>query len=364
MEHNASDAVGTRDAGWQTDMCHRTSGTAEQGGSKNKGRGGRREQSHIRAYSSASADGYRMHRNHTGGAESPGAEQGTPPRRNSVLKRRSLIQTIMSPEGGAASPERGRRSVSLYSPASAGSDEGDVGAMLQTLATRELALLEQRKTVEDLRRALRLEERVLVAQARELEELKQRVARALDAGSPRAVLEPGAELPGAPGARESVWAKSMSFLNEFDQILQEGLEKRLGFDELMPSPATDATTPEADDRRGIWGLVSEFKAGLLGLSDSTPPPDAPAAYLEKQRNRSVGPEPRRTNTGDAVAEHSRDARYARKRDLHEQAYSPADAAAENGVVTGGRLGATPHSSGSIRKRCPPLSTSVEMQNYV
>ncbi|AET37817.1 Tda11p Ecym_2060 [Eremothecium cymbalariae DBVPG len=292
-------------------------------------------------------------------------------RSNTSIKRRSLIQSIISPpadvsgtvgggsgggggngtvgSGGASGSTTGnngcgggrnsyhhQRGMSTYSPhphsrtssiASITSEDemlNDVSMLLQTLATKELELLERRKTIEDLKRHLTLEENALVTQSRELQELKLRVSRVLDPTPQYNGVSPiqfdsrlSAEREGLMSGRpqmhsnsnikrasslksvssstkpESVWAKSLSFLNDFDQILQDGLEKRLGFDELTTTPTSVETAASLSEERkqGIWGLVQDFKAGLLGLgaerSSLSSSDNGGASQVQKQRKENV-----------------------------------------------------------------------------
>lgn len=306
--------------------------------------------------------------------------------RGASIKRRSLIQTIMlqgdagvgdsathsgDAKGGATSGivgqgaqvqkdvRLGKVSLEMSRSGNLGLEDekiDDVSVLLQTLATQEQELFEQRKTVEDLRRQLRIEELHLVAQSRELEEQKLKVSRALDpnyGGSrnneksalfteesvrsrprrhhsmlryqPNSWQQPrmhrnsqqrtrytsaDQQVNGVSQDRksriletksgdqpikcvrsntlgsfsfvqkqvdkhESVWAKSLSFFNEFDQLLQDGFDKKLGFEDLISSSDMLGTSVSnqwsnaaaGDKTYGLWGFVQDLKTGLLGLGE-------------------------------------------------------------------------------------------------
>ncbi|AMD18626.1 HBL276Cp [Eremothecium sinecaudum] len=312
-------------------------------------------------------------------------------RRNASIKRKSLIQSIISPGSGSpnlpsplshcnnngsaggftnsaalnpnavswgyqqkCSSQGSGHSRASSSGSIRSEDEAltDVSAMLQTLATRELEVLEQRKNVEDLRKHLELEERTLAMQMQELDGLKLKVSYALDPNSGGSLnhirgVPPASEqvviqnqearnatqsLQGKsrpskniersssrrssaagsappkqgttvpPVKQESVWSKSLSLLNDFDQLLQQGLEKKLGFEDIAPSQHLSSTKTYSKSNRvlledkgiSFWGFVQDFKATLLSLGEIGYPPDTPTG--QKQRNENHDPKLTRSNS--------------------------------------------------------------------
>lgn len=255
--------------------------------------------------------------------------------RSNTLKRLSIIQPMMSPESLSkehrqqqASRTRSRSIISGHSRSSSSASEQqaesskDVGAVLQLLANKELELLETKRKIDELKKTLSQEEKALQLQTQELQELKGKVGRALNSGIDEQLQlqqhhqqnphnsqqahkhynlqqqqqqqqqnqngQPHYPNP-APGVpkgqletrrmhskKESMWTRPLSFLNQFDQLIQHELEKKLNWDDVAsPEKTPTSETPgnkPAEDVFGnvsssLWNFVSDVKTGLLGINE-------------------------------------------------------------------------------------------------
>ncbi|SCU99977.1 LAMI_0G02080g1_1 [Lachancea mirantina] len=242
----------------------------------------------------------------SGGSGGPAVKFG----RSNTLKRKSLLQPIISPSphnkpqehkvqlrarSGSNASRRSRTS-SLHSDELP--SEPDVSTLLQVLASKEQELLEAKRRIEELKKSLFQEEHGVQARQRELQDLKRRVSLALIENEAK-VPTPKAPLPadssesgkiatqGTPNddsaQKESVWSKPLSLFNQFDQLIQHELEKKLHWDDVeggSNSPQKDSASgnnaqPQVpDDVMGnvstsLWNFVTDMKAGLLGIEEET-----------------------------------------------------------------------------------------------
>ncbi|CDO94772.1 unnamed protein product [Kluyveromyces dobzhanskii CBS 2104] len=267
---------------------------------------------------------------------SKGADQGLGIRRNNTWKRKSLIMPLMSPEHtpkhqhqphkhseSATDTPLGRKYRSTLEPnseqrsvrSSVGSigsllpdgvtlestanpavriesvtatsmddgygspgKNGDVETLLQSLANKELEILERTRRVHDLFRQIKVEDRIIQQDVEQLQQLKKKVSRLVgDQINGRNGDAQQSELGGAGsdlGADSkkpsSLWTKSVSLLNQFDQIIQGTAETKLGL--AGPGNDNDGVQPEdkkkVDENAGntIWSLVNEFKHGFSLLT--------------------------------------------------------------------------------------------------
>lgn len=193
-------------------------------------------------------------------------------------------------------------------------ESSDVSILLQQLANKELDILEQKKQIDDLKRQLIQKEQVLQSEIKELKELKLLVSQALNShpygknilhhnhiqSSSDVVYKQESFdnevqhqnytnnitnlTTSTPSKRESMWSKPLHLFNQFDQIIQEGLEKKLGFDDLISSPDTtpiklEYSRESTNDHsykdnptistasNTLWNFVHDMKLGLLGINE-------------------------------------------------------------------------------------------------
>ncbi|CAR21854.1 Tda11p [Lachancea thermotolerans CBS 6340] len=278
--------------------------------------------------------------------------------RSNTLKRLSLIQPVISPETTPkehrqqqATRNRSRSVVSVHSRSSSSASEQladatkDVNALLQLLANKELELLETKHKIEELKKTLTQEEKALLRQTHELQDLKTQVGKALNSGideqiqqqsqsshhSPnqRSLAVPTSHTPGnesrpAHAKKESVWTKPLSFLNQFDQLIQHELEKKLNWDDVASpekTPGAESGTLSGrsaspasynngnsnnnnnnNSNRGrpnedvlgnmsssLWSFVSDVKTGLLGINEEEEEEsaEAPAVASSGESNNQL-----------------------------------------------------------------------------
>ncbi|CUS24872.1 LAQU0S21e00364g1_1 [Lachancea quebecensis] len=259
--------------------------------------------------------------------------------RSNTLKRLSLIQPVISPETTPkehrqqqVARNRSRSVVSVHSRSSSSASEQladatkDVNALLQLLANKELELLETKHKIEELKKTLTQEEKALLRQTHELQDLKTQVSKTLNSGIDEQKQQQNHSSHHSPNQsslavptshtssnesrptqakKESVWTKPLSFLNQFDQLIQHELEKKLNWDEVaspektpgaesgaLPgrsaSPASQYNSSIANNNSNninnnnwgrsnedvlgnmsssLWSFVSDVKTGLLGINE-------------------------------------------------------------------------------------------------
>ncbi|SCV02283.1 LANO_0F16490g1_1 [Lachancea nothofagi CBS 11611] len=230
--------------------------------------------------------------------------------RSNTMKRLSLIQPIISQDStpkehrtaqpGHLHRQRSKSIVSGHSRSSSSASEQpvepkkDVNTLLQQLANKELELLETKHKIEELKKSLHQEETQLRSQTHQLHDLKTQVEVTLNNGidehkhggglqSLQMYTQPSSNssLPDAkrtPSKRESVWSKPLTLFNQFDQLIQHELEKKLNWDEYtspekaQPMASEQVTPKPADDVLGnvsssLWNFVSDVRTGLMGINE-------------------------------------------------------------------------------------------------
>ncbi|SCU94354.1 LAFA_0F21330g1_1 [Lachancea sp. 'fantastica'] len=259
--------------------------------------------------------------------------------RSNTVKRLSLIQPVVSP---LSTPQENRQTARLntrrrsqstisdHSRSSSGTSElhpqTEVGAvsvnsLLQLLASKELELLETKRKIEELRRGLGHEEAQLQLQAQQLQDLKNQVGRTVYAGvddhknmrnsrkapntsnpPQQASVHPSVaeDSSHSMANKESMWSKPLTFFNQFDQLIQHELEKKLHWDEV-PSPTqtpvreAESGVKPSEDVLGnvsssLWSFVSDVKTGLMGINEEPTSQDSqqrpgdasPLVFVEKE----------------------------------------------------------------------------------
>ncbi|CEP62163.1 Tda11p LALA0_S04e09274g [Lachancea lanzarotensis] len=245
--------------------------------------------------------------------------------RSNTVKRLSLIQPVVSP---FSTPQEHRQTIrfdtrrqsqsaiSDHSRSSSGASElhpqtesgSSVSSLLQLLANKELELLETKRKIEELRKGLINEEAQLQLQTQQLQDLKNQVGRTVYAGvddhknvkngrGPSNLVQPSQSAVEEPSQsvsnRESMWSKPLTFFNQFDQLIQHELEKKLHWDEV-PSPTktpvrqTDPGSKPSDDvlenvSSSLWSFVSDVKTGLMGINEE------PTSQESQKHPRNTGP---------------------------------------------------------------------------
>lgn len=264
-------------------------------------------------------------------------------RANSLSKRRSLIKPLISSESAPyAVSETPTNSGRLRSASNASThsrvssvhsleDQNDVSTLLQLLANKELEILEGKKRIDDLKTQLLSEEQSLLLQQRQLQALKDQVAKSFNPTNPASnphnaikSVEQQMQLSNTTTPtkkHESMWSKPLSLFNQFDQIIQHELEKKLAWDDFISSPEgtprqeqrptfdrqpqqqqqpqqrsanralasnrnmknSDSLTstsrmsaPRNEDvisnvSSSLWSFVSDVKSGLLGINEEPEP---------------------------------------------------------------------------------------------
>lgn len=154
-------------------------------------------------------------------------------------------------------------------------DDNDMESLLQSLANKELEILERTRRVHDLFRQIKIEDKIIKQNAEELQQLKKKVSRLV--GNQVQGQNSNTTLPAeshgesnnaetADNKSSSLWTKSVSLLNQFDQIIQGTVETKLGLGDSGSSATENQSEgkPKGNDNAGsaIWSLVNEFKNGL------------------------------------------------------------------------------------------------------
>lgn len=236
-------------------------------------------------------------------------------------------------------------------------DSNDIHALLKNLANKELELFESKRNIEDLKKQLTVHEKVYLEKAHELQLLKTQVSKHLSenvnntsnitsspnnlpldipmieteniistTSSPRiketkglihrtnsiqknnnipvenkeTSVSPVRSISSEPVKKSvgSVWSKPLAIFNQFDQILQNELEKSLNWDSGADNDSPEKInknsgpkifnpgTPEIENQtatflrnnnkesvenssvsRSLWSFVDSVKTGLLGIDE-------------------------------------------------------------------------------------------------
>jgi hypothetical protein len=204
----------------------------------------------------------------------------------SVKQQRKTSDRIKSPESRATSPvnhdvfltpnrtmnnvtsqERTRRRTN-----SSASEYDELNDSLRILAAKEMRVIELREKFKNIQQELDREES-------ELKALKNKIGNTIqkDLSPAPAAMKTNTPLKkGSEQKKESIWSKPVSFLNQFDQILQNEIEKlnKEGF-----KGTTSTRDNSSDDvintvSNSLWTFMSDVKHGLLGdegeVSSSAP----------------------------------------------------------------------------------------------
>ncbi|SCU88809.1 LAME_0E01222g1_1 [Lachancea meyersii CBS 8951] len=253
--------------------------------------------------------------------------------RSNTMKRLSLIQPVVS---SSPTPKDHRqsqpallkvrtrsqsvrsghsRSSSAASEVQQQRDAGEsVNSLLQLLANKELELLETKRKIDELRKGLNQEEAHLQLQTQQLQDLKTQVGKTVyngmddhkytktvqSAAQPSQSKKSGPttlETPRLSSNRESMWSKPLTFFNQFDQLIQHELEKKLHWDEVpLPKKPSNAEqephSKPSDDVLGnvsssLWSFVSDVRSGLMGINEE----ETTEQETLKSQRRSRNPSP-------------------------------------------------------------------------
>lgn len=181
----------------------------------------------------------------------------------------------------------------------------DVNALLQSLANKELELLECKRKIDDLKKQLHMEENIYQNKANELQELKNKVSKNINvSGSNQPVFNKTSttgrknsressrrnthvtpvkttrndirqdtslnqDMENSDDNKQSMWSKPLALFNQVDQIIQQELERTLNWDE-PPTPVAETEENQEGDKsvsKSLWSFVSDLKTGLLGIEE-------------------------------------------------------------------------------------------------
>lgn len=193
------------------------------------------------------------------------------------------------------------------------SDPLDINSLLTNLANKELELFESKQKIDDLKKKLQTQEDTYKQHAKELQSLKEQVSKYFLTSQPhednmaargtQPLLDsndfsssqsyPRYQVDQKNGERpkSSLWTKPLAIFNQFDQIIQQELEKSINWDDEEVSPvkgtdtkmdmnsATNSTTRGNQDvpqqqtavdnssvSKSIWSFVNDVKSGILGIN--------------------------------------------------------------------------------------------------
>lgn len=210
-------------------------------------------------------------------------QQGKPPSRmSSPESNAGLVKVpLLKPEATLLSPdmkpamhsdnERSRRRTN-----SSTSEYDDLNESLRVLAAKEMRVVELREKMKMIQQELDKEEQ-------ELTKLRNKVENTIHkdhlspSGTPNAHNRNKQALSqhtkkNQASKNDSIWSKPVSLLNQFDQILQNEIE-RLNKDGFTGSKA-ETTGGGSEDMlnsvsSSLWTFVSDVKQGLLGEEEAT-----------------------------------------------------------------------------------------------
>lgn len=243
----------------------------------------------------------------------PKTPESTETRKKGLNINKSAPATLLVSRIGSSESIKDHLHSSPKSPSYVVQEESyDISIILQKLANKELELLEGKQRIEELKKLLASEEQTYKERANELEELKEFVSdqfksntsdRPDSALSTQHIREPVRETAQglspinseverlstkAPEKEvQSVWSKPLAIFNQFDQIIQQELERTLNWDESSEertsthpkreknsserhthSKEARKTKPEEQSvTKSIWNFVNDMKTGLLGTDD-------------------------------------------------------------------------------------------------
>lgn len=185
----------------------------------------------------------------------------------------------------------------------------DISLILQKMANKELELLEGKHRIEELRKKLETEEQSYKERVNELEQMKEFVGNQFQQKTEKqcdnahsikstqnSSLESSTNSVNSESMKrsklehdnqvqsQSVWSKPLAIFNQFDQIIQQELEKTLNWDEpsdhgdgkddtrgthnlqatKLSNDVRQAKSEDQSVTRSIWNFVHDMKAGLLG----------------------------------------------------------------------------------------------------
>ena len=208
------------------------------------------------------------------------SSNSTPQRDNNFTPSRRISTTPNGKHGISASRPRRRTNSSVTS-----TDFDELSDTFRMLATKEMRIVELKEQMKRIQRELELEEA-------ELKKLKTEIGNTIqkDMSSPsvsqKTIREDPAEaqaasvkqdhslpsqvkpLQSSVSKRTSIWSKPVNFLNQFDQLLQNEIEK------LNKDSFGSSTTSTKDEdmlntvSSSLWTFVSDVKQGLMGDYDT------------------------------------------------------------------------------------------------
>lgn len=196
----------------------------------------------------------------------------------------------------------------------------DVSGLLQSLANKELEILERTKRVHDLKRQIMLEDKVIHQINAELHILKKKVSELVGnqvvsqtnqtaSAKQTSTSKTESKLP------ESLWTRSVSLFNQFDQMIQGTVENRLGLVDSSPNDAPrkhndqlNCTQAKKQEENPIWSIVNDFKQGLGLLEIEEEEDDNNERTKESQKNASRRKDP--NNRMNFIADSSRDRNHS------------------------------------------------------
>lgn len=216
-------------------------------------------------------------------------------------------------------------------------ESNDISSLLKNLANKELELFESKQKIEELKKQLLYHERIYEQHSSELQHLKELVGKQLNenatiSSTPLKSKEDSIKKQGLHSRRSntsqnkhltamvtpnktqkytqdqeaqqpansSVWSRPLAIFNQFDQIIQNELERSLNWDnEEIPNVQNRASQqqqqfnqtrsnnseelhqqetlndsrtasqydPTSSVSKSIWSFVSDVKSGLLGINE-------------------------------------------------------------------------------------------------
>lgn len=173
-------------------------------------------------------------------------------------------QTHPTPALVTGTKDRARRRTD-----SSASEYDELNGSLRTLAAKEMRVTELRDKLKMIQQELDIEEA-------ELEKLRGTIGstiyREMSPNPSNGKVVPHMAAKDVQTKKESIWSKPVSFLNQFDQILQNEIEK-LNKDAYTTS-TKHSTASTSDDMlnsvsNSLWNFVSDVKHGLLGEEEGT-----------------------------------------------------------------------------------------------
>lgn len=228
------------------------------------------------------------------------SNHGTPPVDNGRFSDAVITTASTSKRNSMHSRTSSTQSMALDTSLGNGMD---VNALLQSLANKELELLECKRKIEDLKKQLQLEETIYQNKTNELQDLKNKVSKNLNGSQQqnnnnntgnnrmKFAKENSRATPNSTPvkrsqksdnnhlmksrnvedqSKQSMWSKPLAIFNQVDQLIQQELERTLNWDE-PPTPVEETpgenNTEAGGVSQSIWNFVAEVKSGLLGIEE-------------------------------------------------------------------------------------------------